>query len=510
MKHVNINFRSVLLAAVLAAPFLIYFSTARSLVTIWNSSETYAHGYIIVPVSLWLVWRKHQLLTVTPVQPYWNGVLLILLDGVLWLLSDLGDVQVLRQYSFVALIPLTVLTVAGPRVFAVIAFPLGYLLLAVPFGDIFIAPLINFTADFTVAALQLTGIPVLRDGSTFSIPSGNWSVVEACSGVRYLISSFTLGCLYAYLTYRQWSKRILLIIASLIIPVFANGLRAYMIVMLGHVSGMKLAVGVDHLIYGWLFFGLVMYALFWVGNHWKDSPADNGDSRAATVHASPAWGSAGQFVLVCSVVLFCLVLFPVGARIIERANYNPKQAQLNGLKSVWPEVSANFGWQPDYLPDHADLDRTYAKDNFNVRLNIRYYRNQTHRSQLISSSNKMVLDDNADWVRTSLSNRTEAIADSTTSQTRRLAIQETRLAGRSNKLLIWSLEWINGQFTNNHIVGKMMQTWNKLRLQGDDGAAIILCAPYADNPEQARAVLRSFLQAQFNAIEVVLNSNREQ
>ncbi len=107
------------------------------------------------------------------------------------------------QYAFVAMFPIVALAMLGPRLAGALAFPLLFLLLAVPFGEVFIAPLINLTADFTVWAVQATGIPVLRNGTRFDLPTGRWSVVEACSGVRYLISSVTLGCLYAYLTYRR-------------------------------------------------------------------------------------------------------------------------------------------------------------------------------------------------------------------------------------------------------------------------------------------------------------------
>src|SRR4029077_9557246 len=141
---------------------------------------------------------------------------------------------------------------------------------AVPFGEALIPPLINFTADFTVGALQLTGVPVYREGSFFTIPSGNWSVVEACSGLRYLIASFTLGALYAYLTYRSLKRRLVFIGLSIIVPVLANGVRAYLIVITGHLSDMRLAVGIDHLIYGWVFFGIVMLLLFWIGTFWRE------------------------------------------------------------------------------------------------------------------------------------------------------------------------------------------------------------------------------------------------
>src|SRR5439155_6497987 len=96
-------------------------------------------------------------------------------------------------------------------------------------------------------------------------------IVEGCSGVRYLIASFTVGVLFAYLSYHKLWKRLLFAAMSIIVPIIANGFRAYLIVMIAHLSDNKLAHGIDHFIYGWVFFGLVMLLLFWIGSFWRDS-----------------------------------------------------------------------------------------------------------------------------------------------------------------------------------------------------------------------------------------------
>ena len=85
----------------------------------------------------------------------------------------------------------------GLEVARTIAFPLAFTLMAVPIGEFLLPNLMNQTADFTVAALRLTGVPVYREGLYFTVPTGRWSVVEACSGLRYLIASLTLGLLFA-------------------------------------------------------------------------------------------------------------------------------------------------------------------------------------------------------------------------------------------------------------------------------------------------------------------------
>jgi len=134
--------------------------------------------------------------------------------------------------------------------------------------------LIDWTADFTIGALRLSGVPVYREGNHFIIPSGWWSVVEACSGVRYIIASSMVGTMFAAIAYRSPRRRAWFVLASILVPVVANWLRAYMIVMLGHLSNNRLAVGVDHVIYGWFFFGLVMLLLFWIGSRWQENLPD--------------------------------------------------------------------------------------------------------------------------------------------------------------------------------------------------------------------------------------------
>ncbi len=267
----------------IAGILIVYHETTASMISIWMRSETFAHGFLIFPFSAYLIWGQRKRLSKVFFQPSPLALLVLASLGFSWLLATLASVQVFKQFLLIAMIPAAVWAILGRRMVWALAFPLAYLVLAVPFGEALIPPLIDFTADFTVKALQLTGIPVYREGSFFSIPSGNWSVVEACSGIRYLIASFTLGTLYAYLTYHSLKRRLIFIALSLIVPIVANGIRAYMIVMTGHLSDMQLAVGVDHLIYGWVFFGFVMLLLFWIGSFWRED-----DNTYANDSAGPA------------------------------------------------------------------------------------------------------------------------------------------------------------------------------------------------------------------------------
>ena len=128
-------------------------------------------------------------------------------------------------------------------------FPLLFLFFAVPFGEALVPKLMDWTADFTVAAVKLSGVPVYREGTHFVIPSGQWSVIEACSGIKFLIASLMGGSLYAWLLYRSPGRRLAFIGASIVVPLLANWLRAYTIVMVGHLSNNRLMTNDDHIVF---------------------------------------------------------------------------------------------------------------------------------------------------------------------------------------------------------------------------------------------------------------------
>jgi exosortase A len=490
-----------LIVLALLSPFLIYLGTVQSIVAIWDRSDTFMHQYCILPISLWLIWRRRETLAQMTPQPYWPALALLALCGFAWLLGSLADVLVVKQFAFAAIVILTAVALLGRRISWKIAFPLLFLLLAIPFGEVFIDPLIQFTADFTIAALRATGIPVWREGNSFYIPSGHWSVVEACSGVRYLIASFTLGLLYAYLTYRSRLRQAAFVLVSIIVPIIANGLRAYMIVMIGHLSGMRLAVGVDHIIYGWLFFGLVMFLMFWIGNFWHEGKQTK-PATVDTVAAIPAMQpvSTGRFIAAVTCIVACIAIWPIYAKTMQRANVNAAPVNLT-FRSDWAVTAPFTDWQPAFYRPDTQLDRFFQNKDRQAGLSIYFYRNQHPGSTLISSANRTLPEKHSQWVQLNAETRTEALDGGA------LAVREETIKSPSGALLIWHWYWIDGQFTANDYIGKMLQAKQALAMHGDDGAHLVAFAPYKDNPEEARQALRAFLSANLTPIEAALAGN---
>jgi exosortase A len=493
------------LAVALLAPILLFYGTAASMVGIWNSSETFAHGYVILPVSLWLIWRQRAWFARIPARPWWPGLVLMAGAGAAWLAGRMGDVGVVMQYAFVAMMPLAALTLLGPRLAAKFTFPLLFLLFAVPFGEIFVGPLIQHTADFTVWAVQATGIPVLRNGTRFELPTGSWSVVEACSGIRYLISSITLGCLYAYLTYQSNLRRLVFIGMAVVVPIVANWLRAYGIVMIGHTSGMELATGVDHLVYGWLFFGIIMFLMFWVGSYWRE---DDKPAAAASTAAPVATGGPARSLAPAAVAVVAMAAaWPAFAAYNDRANHNPQPVTLALPALGWPQASGFPDWQVDYMEPDARVTSTYrAPDGRPLMLQVLYYRNQSKQKGLISSVNRLAGEKSA-FHETASRGRTEQAGEQS------LALREAVLHGPGGPLLVWQVLWVDGRYTSSNVMGKLRQAQGKLQFRGDDGAMVAIAAPYEDSKqgaEAARAALRTFLGQHFGAVDRALVQARAQ
>jgi len=491
---------ATLTIALIIGVFAIFWHTSWSIVSIWIRSETFTHGFLILPISAYLIWQRRKVLLLYTPAPNWWGIPLLIGLGLVWLVAHSAGVLVLEQLAMMAMIPSLVWTVLGWQVTWAIAFPLAYLIFAVPMGEELIPYMMDFTADFTVSALQLTGIPVYHEGTFFEIPSGRWSVVEGCSGVRYLIASVTLGCLYAYLTYRTLWRRLLFIAASAIVPVIANGLRAYMIVMIAHLSEMRLALGVDHLIYGWVFFGVVMLLLFWLGSFWREDNDAQKTTRPVrqSISDPPIPESRKSFLVVSGVVLIVMAMWPAMGSYMSTADDAPINVTLATpmTKGGWQATDRPLTtWRPRYIGTDAAVDQTYQHGKQRVSVYLAYYRRQRQGAELINSQNVLIPQKDPVWRQT---------ADSpyeVTIDGKRWGVRLAKMRSQNQDLLVWYWFWVNGRTTTNHYLAKLWDAKAKLLGEKGDAAAIIISTPLINEAGEAEDVLKAFMTAMQPSIE---------
>ncbi len=501
------------LLLVLGAVLVAYRDTAVAMVTIWSRSDTFAHAFLVPPIVLWLVWRQRDALASARPQPC--AWMLLPMAGLafVWLLGDLASVNSVTQLAMTALLALAVPAVLGLRAARVILFPLGFLFFAVPIGEFLLPQLMAWTADFTVLALRTSGIPVYREGNQLVIPSGNWSVVEACSGVRYLIASFMVGTLFAYLNYRSARRRWIFVGISIVVPIVANWVRAYLIVLLGHLSGNKLAVGADHLIYGWLFFGLVIGAMFAIGAWWSEPDATI-DARPADTMAVPQfrprrieafWATAVAAAIL--VIAPQLALHAIGDVAPGAA---PQLAALNGLAGPWQSSNrAVAAWKPAFQNPSAELTSTYTANGRDVGVYIGYYRQQDYQRKLVSSENELVKSKDPLWASIGgLGSDTLEIGGEALT-VRSALLRGTATPGTPEQRLgVWQLYWVGGKLTSSDHWAKAYAATDRLLGHGDDAAVIVLYTG-EEQPGGARAVLESFARANLGAIVEQLRKTRD-
>jgi len=481
----------------------LYWDTASSMVAIWWRSPTFAHGFLILPISLWLLWRKRAAFANAPAQPSYWGALAILLLGLSWRVADIVGLQFFEQFLMVCMVPALIWALQGWQRLKTVAFPVGFLLFAVPVGEFLIPPLIDFTAAFTVMALRMTGLPVYMEGNLLILPTGTWSVEYACSGVRYLIASVTLGFLYAYLAYHSLWRRLWFIAASAVVPILANGLRAYTIVMIGHLSDMRLAVGVDHFIYGWVFFGIVMTLLFWIGSFWLE---ETPPPRPSESHPPPIHGhaSTGRFIKVSTCALIGLSIWPGWARLARGQETLASSVDIGLPESIgsWRASGGPLtSWRPRFVGMDAEQALTYESELGSVGLYLAYYRSQQQGAEMVSSVNGLI-DEKTPWWALESGTRQVPLGDDN------LEVRETRLRSTSSGLLVWQWYWIDGSRTTGALTAKLLEARAKLVRRSSAGASIVVYQflERTGSEDISIAQLTHFLEEALPAIEAQLES----
>ena len=287
----------VLLCVAWAVILLLFVRDALALVGIWWSSSTFTHCLLIPPIIAWLVAQRWPELRLLKPRGWLPGLVLVGVGAVGWLLGEAAGVALARHLGLVLMLQGAVVTLLGPEVSRGLMFPLAYMLFLVPAGEGLVPPLQTLTAQICMALLALSGIPAHIDGVFITIPNGWFEVAEACSGVKFLVAMAAYGALVANVCFRSWARRIAFMTAALVLPVLANGVRAWGTIYMAHRTNAHFAEGFDHVIYGWVFFGIVIAVLIF-SSSLTISSRGGSPELASTVAASVVM-IVGVWVLSC-------------------------------------------------------------------------------------------------------------------------------------------------------------------------------------------------------------------
>ena len=452
----------------------LYHEAVAGAIEVWTNSPTYNHAFLILPICFYLVWeRRHLLQQLTPEPNLWFALGLPAF-GAVWLLADLASVLEGAQLALVAMMQVVILTMIGLRAYRAFLFPALYMFFLVPTGDYLVPPLQSFTADFSVAALRLLAIPVFRDGIFISVPTGHFKVAEACAGLRFLIATIAFGFLFANLVYRSYSRRIIFVVLCFVIPVIANGFRAFGIILVAYLSSNELAVGVDHIVYGWVFFSFVLLLLIWIGLQFREP--EEPDSQTPQRPWLPLPRNQHMHKLLgCGVVMMLLAAAaPAFAAYLQQVepHSKPERLAMPEASAPWQTTEADGSWLPVYPNADRVLRQTYSGPEGDVDFYIAFFRRQTNEAEVIASRNKVADDD----VWTESGSRVVTL----TLHGAKTPFVMTRLVAGGRQRLVLRNYWIGSHLTVSGLKAKLLQAYGEL-VTGQRAAAAVLLSTRLDN-----------------------------
>ena len=276
------------LSALWIALFGLTFGDWQRMAHQWWNIDTYSHILLIIPIIGWLAWLKRDDLAQIRPAGWWLGLAWMMAGLGLWLGGRWLDINLFAQAGVIAAFQGATLAIIGPRAGLILAFPLLYAFALVPFGDEIIPQLQTITAYLATWLTKLSGIETLSDGIYIETPAGLFIVAEACSGVKFLIAMMALGVMVAHTCFTSWKRRFWFLAACLVVPIVANGIRAWATIFIAQYVGAEAAGSFDHIVYGWFFFGFVIALVLGIAWRWFERDPEDAGFTASQVAGLPA------------------------------------------------------------------------------------------------------------------------------------------------------------------------------------------------------------------------------
>lgn len=446
----------------------------------WWISPTYSHCFLILPIAGYLLWlKRHQLACLEPEAAFWP-LLIALPAGMGWMIGTLASVNEITQLSAILAYQMILMVMLGARVYRVLLFPAFLLFFLVPVGEYLIPPLQHLTTSFVSAGLTTLGILHYTEGNVIELANGRFLVAEACAGLRFLISNIVLCVIFAYFAFRRPLKIFLFLVAAMIVPIVANCLRALGIVLIAHWTNNRLAVGTDHLVYGWGFSVAILLLLFGAAVRFRDTAIDD----SPLIHWREFRPQSPGHYLMAAMSVAVLLLLPMGLAEAQAAIFPSTAPAFDSwVKPGWKKTVVSRRWQPQILGVEKQIH--FAIRQFNgppVDVVLAYYQGAGH----VAAAPETQLWDERKY---------NLVGQDTLREEERDAdyrIRELALSSPAERRLVWWIYWKDGRYTVSNLMIKLLALANALRPHTDVAIMAISTTVKTDDG-QARARLKAAL-----------------
>ena len=505
---------SVPLAIVIAAVLVIgavFFDTLKDMVSTWSKFGYFYYGHciLVAPISAWLIWSKRRRLAQITPSPEYRVLSLMLPAGLAWLLAYLAEVAVAQQAALIACTILVVWLILGTRVVKTLAFPLGFLFFALPISTEGLLPfLMDFTANFTVFLVRISGFDAVQDGTSFMIGNHRWVVVELCSGNLYLTLIITAGVLFSYLTAKSWWRRLLLVGFTLTIPLISNLVRTYLIVLTFELDVPQLGPLKEHEIFAEVGFWLTVALLFLLGFLVRDPPAKKGESKTIVPvrpARQPARLPAGPFISAALTALAAVLIWPGLGYAIDRV----ESERIPVPRTALQELGGVAGWQglidlsknsfgESKVPVEAKFHRLYGNGRQLVFLYVCQYRRLTQCMADVEHMQYVMARGDRDGKKSRPIHRRIHFGERT------LEVIQNQIEEMQGSVLSWHWYRYGNRSTTNRALAQLTEVWSRLTGGREEVATIILSTEKVKDRAGGEQALQSFAESMLTGIEQAL------
>jgi len=466
-----------------------YWPVLVSLANSLTSSEDYSFGLLLPLVSGYLVYLKWPRLKGHNWQPSWVGLPIIFLGFVIYILGDLTAVLYLPPFSFLVVVTGLLWLGGGWPLVWELAFPLFLLFFMIPLPAIIMKgltlPLQLISSKLAAETLQLLGFPVLRQGNVIDLGVRQLQVVDACSGLRYILSLTALGLIYCYFYQRRFWKAAVLLISLVPAAILANALR---VAAMGLYPALQ--EGFWHSFTGWLIFifcfgvlGLINWLLNYLqpegtsGAPEAEPPPLEAPEAGKKLSHTPYLAAALVLILVVGQVALRLAQAPAVPLLQNFDHFPLKLGEYQGKRNYLDAAMAKTVGADAYLDVHFTGDKQTP-----VNLWIAYFESQSKKVEGRIHSPLICLTGGGWHI---LESKEMEIAPGL--PVRYLLIEQ---GGQRQVVLYWYLQ--RGRFVASEYSSRLFMGWDGLINRRNDGALVRLITPAGADANQARERLTAF------------------
>ncbi len=265
-NKIQINTQRINLVVLVFCFCIAYYPVMKRLVNSWGKSDEYSHGFLIIPICLYIIWTKRERLSKIEVNPSGIGFWVTIFSLLLYILSHFAQNVTLAAFSMIFSIAGCIVYIYGLKMLKELFFPVFFLFFMIPVPSqiysMLTIPLQLLVSKISVLSSSFLGLPIFREGNVIHLPERTLQVVQACSGLRSLVSLLTLSVILGYFTLKSNFLRTILFFIGIPIAVFVNIVRVFFIIISLYYLDIDLTSDTVHTYYGIFIFALALIIIF--------------------------------------------------------------------------------------------------------------------------------------------------------------------------------------------------------------------------------------------------------